>query len=171
VSQADEDEFREFVSSRSPALLRTAYLLTGDHGHAEDLVQIALTRAHRHWGRVRAAANPEAYVRKILVNERRSWWRQLRNREIVLERMPQRVVVDEQSAVAERDAIWRAVLAMPPRVRAVLVLRYWEDLSVQETASILGCSVGTVKSQAFRGLRRLHDLLDPDGLSTGRGPR
>jgi RNA polymerase sigma-70 factor (sigma-E family) len=157
---SDED-FRDFVTSRSPALLRTAYLLVGDRALAEDLVQSALAKAYRHWGRVTAAGNPEAYVRRIMVNERRSWWRRNPGREVV-GAVPERSGPDEPGALVERDAVWRAVLGLPPRTRAVLVLRYWEDLSEAETATVLGCSVGTVKSQASRGLRRLQDVIDPE---------
>jgi RNA polymerase sigma-70 factor (sigma-E family) len=166
----DDKDFREFVASRSPVLLRTAYLLVGDRGLAEDLLQSALAKAYRHWARVTTAGNPEAYVRKIMVNERRSWWRRNPGREVV-GGVPERPGPDESGAVAERDAVWRAVLALPPRTRAVLVLRYWEDYSEADTASILGCSVGTVKSQASRGLRRLQDAVDPDRAAAARPER
>jgi len=155
----DDEGFRTFVIARSPALLRTGYLLLGDRALAEDLLQTALAKAYRHWGRVTAAGSPEAYVRRIMVNERRTWWHRNPGRELV-GAIPDRAGPDESSALAERDAVWRAVLALPPRTRAVLVLRYWEDLSEAETAATLGCSVGTVKSQASRGLRRLQELLD-----------
>jgi RNA polymerase sigma-70 factor (sigma-E family) len=163
----DDDGFREFVHSRSPGLLRTAYLLTGDRASAEDLVQTALVKAYRHWGRITAAGSPEAYVRRIMVNERRTWWRRNRGRELV-GGVPERPARDELSAVDDRDAMWRAVLALPPRTRAVLVLRYWEDLSEAETAVALGCSVGTVKSQASRGLRKLQLALDGTPLTSHR---
>ena len=155
----DDDGFREFVTARSPALLRTAYLLLGDRALAEDLLQTALVKAHRHWGRVTASGSPEGYVRRIMVNERRTWWRRNPGRELV-GTVPDRAGPDESSALAERDAVWRAVLALPPRTRAVLVLRFWEDLSEAEIAATLGCSVGTVKSQASRGLRKLQKVLD-----------
>jgi RNA polymerase sigma-70 factor (sigma-E family) len=164
----DDEDFRGFVAARSPALLRTAYLLLGDRGLAEDLLQSALAKAYRHWGRVAAAGDPEAYVRKIMVNERRSRWRRNPGREVVGP-VPERATADASDAVAERDAVWRAVLALPPRTRAVLVLRYWEDLSEAATAELLGISVGTVKSQASRGLRRLQDVIDPDRASYARG--
>jgi RNA polymerase sigma-70 factor (sigma-E family) len=163
VGVSDED-FREFVMARSPALLRTAFLLLGDRGLAEDLVQSALAKAYRHWDRVSAAGDTEAYVRRIMVNERRSWWRRNRGRE-VLGPVPDRGGRDEFAGLAERDAIWQAVLRLPPRTRAVLVLRYWEDLSEAETAQILDCSVGTVKSQASRGLRKLQQAIGPDRTS------
>lgn len=167
MDRADDEDFRAFVAGRSPALLRTAYLLTGDRGLAEDLLQSTLARAYRHWGRVSRAGNPEAYVRKILLNERRTWWRRHGNRELVSDALPDRGGPDEPAAVDERDALWRALLAMPPRTRAVLVLRYWEDLSEADTAAVLGCSAGSVKSQASRGLRRLQALLDPAAATTG----
>jgi RNA polymerase sigma-70 factor (sigma-E family) len=156
---SDDEEFRSFMTARSPALLRTAYLLTGDRGVAEDLVQTALARAYRHWGRVRSTGNPDAYVRRILVNERNRWWR--RDRDVVTGDLPDRPGPDEPAAVDERDRLWWALRQMPPRTRAVLVLRYWEDLSEADTAELLGCSVGSVKSQASRGLRRVAALLDP----------
>jgi RNA polymerase sigma-70 factor (sigma-E family) len=160
VNRADDEDFRVFATTRSPALLRTAYLLTGDRGLAEDLLQDTLTRAYRHWGRIRKAGSPEAYVRTIMLNERRSRWRRRSSTELVGE-VPDRPTADGTTAFAERDELWRAVLEMPPRTRAVLVLRYWEDLSEADTARLLGCSVGSVKSQASRGLRRLQALLDP----------
>jgi RNA polymerase sigma-70 factor (sigma-E family) len=163
----DDEGFREFVSARSPALLRTAYLLVGDRGLAEDLVQSALVKAYRHWDRIAAVGSPEAYVRKIMVNERRTWWRRGRGREVIGD-VPERAGPDESSALAERDRVWRAVLTLPPRTRAVLVLRYWEDLSEAETAATLGCSVGTVKSQASRGLRKLQQVLDGVPMASHR---
>jgi RNA polymerase sigma-70 factor (sigma-E family) len=160
MDAADDEDFREFVSSRSPALLRTAFLLLGDRALAEDLVQSALAKVYRHWNRVSAAGSPEAYVRRIMVNERRAWWRRNPGRE-VLGPVPERGGPDESAGLVERDAVWQAVLGLPPRTRAVLVLRYWEDLSEAETAQILDCSVGTVKSQASRGLRKLQQSIGP----------
>lgn len=157
MDAADED-FREFVAARSPALLRTAYLLVGERALAEDLVQSALAKAYRHWPRVTAAGSPDAYVRKIMVNERRLWWRRNPGRE-VLGVVPDRGGPDESAGWAERDAIWQAVLRLPPRTRAVLVLRYWEDLSVAETAQLLGCTEGTVKSATSKALAHLREAL------------
>jgi RNA polymerase sigma-70 factor (sigma-E family) len=158
-----EEDFRAFVVARSPALLTTAYLLTGDRGLAEDLLQTALVRVHRHWVRVRAGGNPEPYVRRILVNQHRSWWHRHRGRELVVAAVPDRPGVDEPAAVDERDLLWRALHRLPPRTRAVLILRYWEDMSEVDTAEVLGCSVGSVKSQASRGLRRLQEILGTAG--------
>lgn len=172
MNREDAEDFREFMATRSAALLRTAYLLTGDRGHAEDLVQSALARAYRHWGKVRSTGVPEAYVRRILVNERnRSWRRDRARRHEVAGEVPERPAADQTQAHAERDEMWRALQAMPPRARAVLVLRYWEDLSEAETAELLGCSIGTVKSQASRGLRKLADILAGDGVSRTGGFR
>jgi RNA polymerase sigma-70 factor (sigma-E family) len=168
----DAEDFREFMATRSAALLRTAYLLTGDRGHAEDLVQSALARAYRHWGKVRRSGVPEAYVRRILVNERNSRWRRDRSKGLeVVGHVPDRAGRDEAQAVADRDEMWRALQSMPPRTRAVLVLRYWEDRSEAETAELLGCTVGTVKSQASRGLRKLAEVLAGDGAPTTGGTR
>ena len=172
MDREDAEDFRQFMATRSAALLRTAYLLTGDRGHAEDLVQSVLAKAYRHWGRVRRSGVPEAYVRRILVNERNNRWRRdhFRAREVVGE-VPDRPGGDETQAYADRDEMWQALRAMPPRTRAVLVLRYWEDLSEAETAELLGCSVGTVKSQASRGLRKLAEVLAGDGTPTTGGMR
>ena len=172
MDREDAEDFRHFMATRSAALLRTAYLLTGDRGLAEDLVQNTMTKAYRHWGMVRRSGVPEAYVRRILVNERNSHWRRdrFRAREVVGE-IPDRQGRDEAQAYADRDELWQALRAMPPRTRAVLVLRYWEDLSEAQTADLLGCTVGTVKSQASRGLRKLAEVLSGDGTPTTGGTR
>ncbi len=158
MDSAAEDDFREFVVGRSPALLVTAYLLTGDHGLAEDLLQVTLMKAHRHWARVRSSGNPEAYVRRALANQRISWWRRRRVAESDAP-LPDIPAGDDSGRVELRDELWQALRQLPPRTRAVLVLRYWEDVSEAETAEILGCSVGSVKSQGSRGLRRLRAVL------------
>ena len=158
--------FREFVEGSWHRLLRTAYLLTGDHGAAEDLVQTALMRAYRHWGRIRREDAPEVYVRRVLVTANISASRRRRIREHTTAIVPERRRVDDhQDTYAVRDELWQAVRAMPSRMRAVLVLRYFDDMSEAEVAAALGCAVGTVKSQISRGLARLRvDLgsLTPD---------
>lgn len=151
-------EFQEFVEVRYTDLLRTAYLLTGDRGAAEDLVQAALLTTMRHW---RAVADPMAYVRRTMVNRRTSLWRRIGSRELLTDAPPDRGVPDGAAGRAERDELLTALGRLPVRMRAVLVLRYWEDLSEEDTAQLLGCSVGTVKSQASRGLARLRDVLGP----------
>ena len=160
MDRKTEADFHDFVVSRSPALLSTAYLLTGDRHRAEDLLQSALAKSLRHWSRISAAGTAEPYLRRILLNEHRSWWRSPRNREIPLAELPDRAVPGgDPAGFSDRDLVWRALQQLAPRTRAVLVLRYWEDRSEVETAQLLDCSVGTVKSLAHRGLRRLADVL------------
>lgn len=163
---ADEQSFASFVTARSAQLLRTAYLLTQDHALAEDLLQTALARAWLAWSRV--DGDPEPYVRRILSNLYATWWRRKWNRETPTEQMPERY---EQStaeqAVDERADLWNSLGRLPKQQRAVVVLRFYEDLSVQETADILGCSAGTVKSQTSKALAKLR--VD-DALRTSAGP-
>ena len=145
--------FDEFVVARSPRLLRTAYLLTGDHGLAEDLLQTALTKAWFAWARL--DGDPEPYVRKVLVNTYASWWRRRWNGEQPTERLPE----DARDVPFPDHDLWEALTRLPRRQRAVVVLRIVEDLSEAQTAHLLGCSVGTVKSQASKALAKLR--VDP----------
>lgn len=156
-----EDDFRAFVVARTPVLLGTAYALTGDRGLAEDLLQTALLKTYRHWRAVRDFEHPDAYVRRVMANQQISWWRRRRIAESGLP-LPDRGSPDRRSGVEDRDELWRALRQLPPRTRAVVVLRYWEDLSETEVAKVLGCSVGSVKSQASRGLHRLRAVLAAD---------
>ena len=156
-----DDDFREFVVARTPALLGTAFALTGDRGLAEDLLQTALLKTYRHWPAIRSSEHPDAYVRKIMANQRISWWRRRRVAESSLP-VPDVAGPDRRSGVEDRDELWQALRQLPPRTRAVVVLRYWEDLPEAEVADILGCSVGSVKSQASRGLQRLRaEMTEP----------
>ena len=157
VKSPHEDSFREFVEGSWSRLLRTAYLLTGDHGAAEDLVQTALMRTYRHWHRIEAYEAPEAYVRRVMVNANISTWRRRKAVVHVMAEPPEPPAGsdDHQDAYALRDELWRAVCAMSPRMRTAFVLRYFEDLTETEVASVMGCAVGTVKSQIARGLARL----------------
>ena len=150
-------DFDSFVAARSAALLRTAYLLTRDHAQAEDLLQTALTKAWFSWGRI--SGEPEAYVRKILVNTFASWWRRKWNGELATEELPERGVADTADASGSSHDLWQALGRLPRRQRAVVVLRYFEDLTETETADVLGCSVGNVKSQCSRALSKLR--IDP----------
>jgi RNA polymerase sigma-70 factor (sigma-E family) len=152
---ADRSEFDAFVVARSPALLRTAYLLTHDRAAAEDLVQVALTRAWVAWGRV--GADPGPYVRKVLVNAHTSAWRRRWRGELPSAQLPESSAsaTDTTDVVDERDAVWTALGRLPRRQRAVVVLRYFEDLTEAQTAALLGVSVGTVKSQTSKALARL----------------
>jgi len=171
-SGAAGDSFEEFVRGRSTHLFQLALLLAGQNqADAEDLLQVALERAWRR-GPVRyREGSPEPYVRRILVNASIDRWRWLRRRgeEPLGDPAPGGVAADPAGAVARRDMLLRSLAALPPRQRAVLVLRYWEDHSEAEVAEMMGCSVGTVKSQASRGLARLRLLTgDPAGEPAGR---
>ncbi|MBC7274176.1 MAG: SigE family RNA polymerase sigma factor [Streptomyces sp.] len=151
-----EDRFQEFVRARWSHLVRTAYLLTGDAHHAEDLTQTALAKAYRSWRRVSRSDNPDAYVRRMLVTCNRDRFRKRRVTEALTAAPPERAGRDEAVArVDERRALLAALAQLPKRQRAVVVLRYWEDLSEAEVAETLGCSPGTVKSQASKGLAKL----------------
>ncbi|MFL6096967.1 MAG: SigE family RNA polymerase sigma factor [Blastococcus sp.] len=154
----DEAAFEAFVAARSHDLLRTALLLTGDRGHAEDLLQTALVKAYRRWGRI-DGEDPYPYVRRTLVTTGASWRRLRVTQEIVSLPAHDAATPDPTEAVAERDRMATALAALPARMRAVLVLRYTEDLSEAATAELLGCSVHTVRSQTVRGLARLRTVL------------
>ena len=170
-------EFEEFVTARSAALFRTAVLLTGNRQDAQDLVQSALERACRHWDRVAAAEQPEAYVRRILVNSLKDRWR-LRKRIVEVPFDDARPSAADQSPYRQveqvelRRSMIAELLRLPAGIRAVLVLRYFEDLSEADIARTLGCSAGTVKSQAARGLAKLRAALgtEPDFAASGSPP-
>jgi RNA polymerase sigma-70 factor (sigma-E family) len=160
MSEADESAFRAYAVSRRPALRRTAYLMCGDWHQADDLVQTALTKLFVAWKRVRNDEQPDAYTRRILtrcyLDERRRPWRR-ESPVDVLDDRPARTRSDDD-ALDLRDAL----AELPPRQRATLVLRFWADASVAETAAALGCSEGTVKSQTARAITTLRSLLaDP----------
>lgn len=158
-----EESFSAFVARAWPGLVRTAALLTGDQAAAEDLAQSALVRTYRRWWYVRRQERPDLYVRRVMVNLRRDWWRRDQGRLRLVAELPDRALVDTGglSQVSERDAtLTRALAELPPRMRATLVLRFFEDLSEYQVAGMLGCSVGTVKSQTSRGLARLRDALE-----------
>ena len=154
---ADERQFDAFVVARSPGLLRTAFLLMGDRQGAEDLLQTALTKAWFAWRRIER--DPEAYVRRIMATTSASWWRRRWTGETPTSQLPEIDVPPESELTAERQDLWRAVRHLPPRQRAVVVLRYLEDRSEAETAQLLDCSPGTVKSQAAKALAKLR--VDP----------
>ena len=154
--------FEEFVAARSSALLRTAYLLTRDHALAEDLLQTALTKAYLAWGRVEGAHEP--YVRRIVVNTYASWWRRKWNGERPTDELPE--TSHHEDSVGESGDLWDALGRLPRRQRAVVVLRYFEDLTEAQTADLLGISVGTVKSQTSKALAKLRidpSLVDDEG--------
>jgi RNA polymerase sigma-70 factor (sigma-E family) len=167
-----DEEFKAFVQARWPDLVRYAYLLVGDVQHAEDLVQIALERTWRRWGRV-GVERPESYVRTAIARQSvsRHRWLGRRLSERPFGERPSEPADphgDEGDGYALRELVWRELGQLPPRMRAVVVLRLWEDLGERETAEVLGCSVGAVKSQLSRGLARLRSrsaLRDAVGLS------
>jgi RNA polymerase sigma-70 factor (sigma-E family) len=157
TSTRDAD-FEAWMTARQPALLRTAYLLTGDAHSAEDLVQSVLAKLYLAWDRIRDREHVDAYARRALINEHRSAWRRpSRRREVVTDRPPERGVSHEYDD--RHDALWAFVCTLPTKQRAVVVLRYYEELSEAETADALGISVGTVKSQASRALAALRERL------------
>jgi RNA polymerase sigma-70 factor (sigma-E family) len=161
------EEFREFMHGRWPSMVRLAYGLTGDQGHAEDVVQAAFARAYAAWPKVRRTGNPEAYIRQIVVNENRNRFRKRRVPERLTDQLPERGIADATGRHDERLALIAALQRLGPRQRAVVVLRYWVGLTETEAALTLGCSVGTVKSQASRALAALRtstELVD-GGLS------
>ena len=152
--------FEDFVLARTDALLRFGYVLTGDASRAEDVLQEALLDVHRHWDRLVAKGSPEPYVRRAMVNEYLSWRRRRSSGELPGE-VPDLPGPDPaDGGLAERDALWRALARLPRRQRAVLVLRFYEDLSDAEIAAVLGCAGATVRSLAARALHALR--TDPD---------
>lgn len=161
MSDPSEDEFREFMRSRWSALVRLGFVLTGEWTAAEDLAQSALVNAYASWSKVRRAQDPDAYVRRILVNANNSRFRKRRVFEQSAEELPEVAVHDRAGEVVHRSDLLAALRSLPPKQRAVVFLRYCEDLSETQVAAVLGCSVGNVKSQASRGLARLRtsDLL------------
>lgn len=165
-----EAEFRQFVEARSLALLRTAYVLSGDRHHAEDLVQGALAKLAGRWRKVE---DPEAYVRRVIYHDQVTWWRRRgRVREDLVEDAPVGAAgssADHASGVDRRLDVRQALAHLGPRQRAVLALRYFEDLPEAQVAHILGCSVGTVRSQTARALARLR-VLAPELADAGTLP-
>jgi RNA polymerase sigma-70 factor (sigma-E family) len=157
---ADRSGFDEFVATRSQVLLRTAYLLTGEHALAEDLLQTALAKCWFAWGRIDGP--PEPYVRRVITTTYATWWRRKWKAERPTGELPE-VVAEADTSVEDRDALWRALATLPRRQRAVVVLRYYEDLSEAQTAMVLGCSVGTVKSQLHKAIKSLQQMMTREG--------
>jgi len=157
ASTPDEGGFDAFVRARTPALLRTAYLLTGDQHLAEDLVQSALARTHLHWRKI-GQHGAEAYTRKIMYNLQVSLWRRRRVAEITPARPPERPSGSHDDSAVTRLVLRRALLRLTARQRAVLVLRFFDDLTEMETARLLQVSVGTVKSQTSKALAKLREV-------------
>lgn len=160
-----DNEFGEFVEGRATALHRTAYLLCGDWHLANDLVQEALAKTFRHWRKVQRADNPDAYVKRILVNEANRYLRRHRNAapptEVTARDTP---IPDASNEVVDRDLLLQALLSLPARQRATVVLRYLEGMTERETAAVLKCTQGTVKSQTARALDTLKNHLKREEL-------
>lgn len=156
MRDADEVDYADFYASEWPRLFRVTYAICGDVGQAEDAVQSAMARAYASWRRIRSAQVPAAYVRRIAVNEvlgvrRRGWWRFERSGHLP----DVEVAASAEQELVDRAELWEQLLSLAPRQRAVLVLRYYGDLSEQQIADALGCSRGTVKSQASDALATL----------------
>jgi RNA polymerase sigma-70 factor (ECF subfamily) len=157
--KAREAQFTEFVTARSRALLGTAYLLSGDRQRAEDLVQTALLKTYLAWPRLRDTRAVEAYVRRTMVTTSISWSRRRWRGELSTGSLPEPAHADRTADVDGRAELWPHLAALPARQRAVLVLRFYEDLTEPQVAEQLGCSVGTVKSQTHRALATLRARL------------
>ena len=155
-----DDEYVSYVEQVWPRLYRTAYALCGNQHEAEDLLQSVLVKVYGSWSRVSRADNPDAYVRRMLVNEFTSWRRRGRTRtEFSFAQPPDRGTAGHERAVTDRVAMWQALALLPPRRRAVVVLRYYEGLSEQQIAAALGIAPGTVKSQCSAALKTLRGAL------------
>ena len=160
---ADIDErFAAYVRDRGEHHLRVAVLLTGDWHAAEDLVQASLVKLYRAWPKLRLDGDPDAYLRRIMVNTQRSWWRARWRRETPTAELPETVIADFADRQVQAEQMRQALQALPARQRAVLVLRYYADLPEAEVADLLGCSPGTVKTHAHRGLRALRENFEED---------
>ena len=168
VMGSDASDFREFIEPRLDPLRRTAFVLCRDWHRADDLVSECVIKVLRAWPRIGALDDPHAYVHRILINtwldERRRLWR----RESPSATVPDVVRVDHQRAIDERVTVLEQISKLPTRRRAVVVLRFYCDMSVEQTADILGCSTGTVKSQTARALDRLRAaMVDISGSPGG----
>ncbi|RYU15683.1 SigE family RNA polymerase sigma factor [Nocardioides iriomotensis] len=172
-AQHEKDaEFEAYMAARQPSLLRTAYLISGDRHTAEDLVQTALAKLYLSWDKVHDRQMIDGYVRRIIVNEHNSLWRRAwKKRELATDTLPDHQTVTDRHDDGQRDALWEFVQTLPRKQRAVIVLRYYEDLSEAEIAETLGISVGTVKSQASRALAAMRSRVhDNPVLAQDRAP-
>ena len=151
----DDPDFRDYVRARSRALLRTAYLLTGNRADAEDLVQSALAKTYLAWDRIEDRGALDGYVRRAMVNTHISWWRRRRVEEYPTDDIPDQAVVDHSVTSDLQETLRRAVDRLPQRMRAAVTLRYYEDMTEAEIAEVLGVSLGTVKSTVSRAVAKL----------------
>ena len=152
---AGDPAFREYVASRGAALLRMALLLTHNLADAEDLVQVALAKTYQAWDRIEDRGAVDGYVRRAMVNTHISWWRRRRVEEYPTDDIPERAVADHAGDSELQDALRRAIERLPRRMRAAVVLRYYEDMTEAEIANVLGVSQGTVKSTVSRAVAKL----------------
>jgi RNA polymerase sigma-70 factor (sigma-E family) len=165
VDERARQDFTAFVVARSPELIRLAYVLSGDQHAAEDLLQGALAKAAAHWGRIRSS--PEGYVRQVMYRAQVDGWRRRARRpETAMAQVPEPPAEEPAVGPAARLALQDALRALPPGKRAVLVLRYLEDLPESQVAEILGCSVGTVRSQTHKAIAQLRSVLPSLGLTS-----
>ncbi|MFB7335945.1 SigE family RNA polymerase sigma factor [Streptomyces adustus] len=169
-----DEEFRAFVAGRWPRLMRTAFLLTGERHAAEDLVQSTLEKTFVAWRRVGSADDPEAYVRRVMINAHARRHRR-KLREFLAPRDDSGLAHeiadtgDRISQADDRNALLKALVQLPPRQRQAVVLRYWEDLTESQTAEAMGCSVGAVKSNAAKGIAKLRAVPGLAGTLTSEG--
>jgi len=159
-----DPSFDEFVVGALPVLLAFAHRLTADAAEADDLVQAALVKTMGHWSAIERQDDPFVYVRRVMVNTHITWWRRWSAR-VTVGSVPEHTSREHTQLSADQDEVRRALLALPPRQRAVLVLRFYEDLSESQIAEALDCRPGTVKSQASRGLATLRSILDRSELT------
>lgn len=161
MDTATRADFHDYVVAASPRLHRVAYLLTGSRSDAEDLVQTALAKTYLAWPRIREREAIDGYVRRVMLNTRTSWWRRSRHVTTTsLDDYPAATAIPDRDATADadlHDALWVAIGRLPRRQRAAVVLRFYEDMTEAEAASVLGVSVGTVKSSVSRALSRLRE--------------
>jgi len=168
VMSARDAEFEQYMAARQPGLLRTAYLLTGDRHSAEDLVQTALAKLYLSWDKVQRRELLDGYVRRIMVNEHNSLWRRAwKRKEVSTDSVPDHAGVYDRPDHGERSALWEFVQTLPRKQRAVVVLRYYEDMSEAEVADVMGISVGTVKSQSSRALAALRERVHTQPTLSG----
>jgi len=156
----DDHDFREYVRARSRALLRAAYLLTGNRADAEDLVQAALAKTYLAWDRIEDRAALDGYVRRAMVNTHISWWRRRRVEEFPTDEIPDQAVADHSAGSEMQESLRRAIARLPQRMRDAVMLRYYEDMTEAEVAEVLGVSLGTVKSTVSRAMAKLR--IDAD---------
>ena len=163
----DAPSFEEYAATAWPWLYRCSYLLAGNHADAEDLAQQTLLQAHRSWSKVSRADQPAAYLRRMMTNLHISQHRPRSTRLELLTDAPPEPRSAPPAGPEERMALWPHIASLPPRQRAVIVLRYYEELSEREIADALGCSTGNVKSTAHRALRALRAAVGPEAHEGG----